>query len=212
GVIEPEIESRRAVPGWAQGMAGVVVLGLLAAAGFSVGFAIDGLAHEGTVTVTAHRGAHHRAPENTLAAVRDAIAVGADYAEIDVQLTKDDVLVVTHDSDFSRLGGVAKKVWDLTYAEIQAIPLGAKSDPEFRGECAPTFEDLLALVRDRIRLNIELKYYGGRGPKLAERVVQALQSSRMTNQVIIQCLEYEPLMEVRRLAPEIPIGYLMSVN
>jgi glycerophosphoryl diester phosphodiesterase len=49
-------------------------------------------------------------------------------------------------------------------------------------------------------------------PRLAERVVEAVQACQMTNQVIIQRLEYEPLLKVRRLAPGIPVGYLMFVN
>ena len=211
-VVQQETTSRPALPGWAQGLAVAIALGLLAAAGVSVALAVDALGHEGPITVTAHRGAHRHAPENTVAAVREAIAAGADYAEIDVQLSKDGVLVVTHDSDFSRMAGVATKVWDLTYAEIRAIPLGGKAAPEFRNEPAPTFDEVLAIARDRIRLNIELKYYGDHQPRLAERVVEALQARQMTNQAIIQCLEYEPLLEVRRLAPGIPIGYLLSVN
>jgi glycerophosphoryl diester phosphodiesterase len=211
-VLEQEMTARPARPGRAAGLAVAVGVGLLAAAGVSVFCAVDALGHEGPVTVTAHRGFHQRAPENTAAAVREAIAVGADFAEIDVQISKDGVLVVTHDSDFSRMAGVARKVWDLTYAEIRAIPLGAKAAPEFRNEPAPTLEEILALAHDRIRLNIELKYYRGSQPRLAERVVAAIQASQMTNQVVIQCLEYEPLLEVKRFAPEIPIGYLMSVN
>ena len=207
-----ETISRRLLPGWGKGLAVALVLGLLIAAGMTVALAADALRHEGPITVTAHRGVHNRAPENTAAAIRDAIAAKADYAEIDVQLSKDGVLVVTHDSDFSRVAGVAKKVWELTYAEIRAIPLGAKSAPEFRNEPAPTFDEVLTTTRDHIRLNIELKYYGDHQPRLAERVVEALQARQMTNQAIIQCLEYEPLMAVARLAPEIPIGYLMSVN
>jgi glycerophosphoryl diester phosphodiesterase len=210
--IEQETASWRLPSGWAQALAVAIVLGLLAAAGVSVALAVGALGHEGPITVTAHRGAHQRAPENTAAAIREAIAAGADYAEIDVQLSKDGVLVVTHDSDFSRMAGVAKKVWDLTYAEIRAIPLGTKAAAEFRDEPAPTFDEVLALARDRIRLNIELKYYGDHQPRLAERVVEALRARQMTNQVMIQCLEYAPLLEVRRLAPGIPVGYLMSVN
>jgi glycerophosphoryl diester phosphodiesterase len=193
-------------------LAGAMIVGLFVAAGMCVALAADALRHEGPITVTAHRGDQRRAPENTAAAIRDAIAAKADYAEIDVQLSKDGVLVVTHDSDFSRMAGVAKKVWNLTYAEIRAIPLGAKAAPEFRNEPAPTFDEVLAIARDRIRLNIELKYYGDHQPRLAERVVEAIQARHMTNQVIIQCLEYEPLLEVRRLAPGIPVGYLMSIN
>jgi hypothetical protein len=123
-----------------------------------------------------------------------------------VQLSKDDVLVVVHDSDFSRLGGVAKRVWDLTYDEIRAIPLGGVR------EFTPTFEELLAETKGRIKLNIELKYYGDHQPGLARKVVEALRRRGMLDQAVIQCLEYEPLLEVRRLAPEVPIGYLLSFN
>jgi glycerophosphoryl diester phosphodiesterase len=186
--------------------------GLVIAATVSVALAAQALRHERPTTVTAHRGDHHRAPENTAPAIEDAIAAGAQYAEIDVQLSKDGVLVVTHDSDFSRLAGVARKVWDLSYAEIRAIPLGGKAAPEFRNEPAPTFDEVLGIARNRIGLNVELKYYGDHQPRLAERVVEAIRAHQMTNQVVVQCLEYEPLMEVRRLAPEIPVGYLMSLN
>jgi glycerophosphoryl diester phosphodiesterase len=211
-LVEDERAPRLLLPGWAKGAVVSLVLGLLAAAGVSVALAVNALGHEGPTTVTAHRGDHRRAPENTVAAIRDAIAAGADYAEIDVQLSKDGVLVVTHDSDFSRMAGVAKKVWDLTYPEIRAIPLGAKAAPEFRNEIAPSFDEVLTAASNRIRLNIELKYYGDHQPRLAERVVEALQTRQMTKQVLIQCLEYDPLLEVRRLAPEIPVGYLMAMN
>jgi glycerophosphoryl diester phosphodiesterase len=196
----------------ARALAAAIVIGLCASEVFSLFVMVDALKHERPVTVTAHRGAHLKAPENTAASIREAIAVRAQFAEIDVQLSKDGVVVVTHDSDFSRMAGVAKKVWDLTYDEIRAIPLGARAAPEFRNEPAPTFDEVLAIARDHIKLNVELKYYGDHEPRLAERVVAAVRAAGMTNQVIIQCLEYAPLQEVRRLAPEIPVGYLLSVN
>ncbi len=211
----PRLQERQAgaaLPASARALVLAVVTGLFVAAGVSVALAAESLREERPTTVTAHRGGHRQAPENTAAAVREAIAAGAQYVEIDVQLSKDGVLVVTHDSDFSRMAGVAKKVWDLTYDEIRAIPLGAKAAPEFRNEPAPTFDEVLGIAQSRIGLNVELKYYGDHQPRLAERVVEALRARGLTNQVVIQCLEYEPLMEVRKLAPEIPVGYLMSVN
>jgi glycerophosphoryl diester phosphodiesterase len=211
-VVEQRTASNLALPGWAKGLAAAMVLAILVAAGVSVAVAVDALGHKGPIFVTAHRGGHHHAPENTAAAIREAIAVGADFAEIDVQLSKDGVVVVTHDSDFSRMAGVAKKVWELTYEEIRAIPLGAKSAPEFRNEPAPTLDEVLAIARDRIKLNIELKYYGEPLPQLVERTLALVQAHQMANQVVVQSLEYEPLLHVHRLAPGIPIGYLMSVN
>ena len=199
-------------PRLTRALAASIVIGLCASELFSLFVMVDALKHERPVTVTAHRGGHLKAPENTAASIREAIAVGAQFAEIDVQLSKDGVLVVTHDSDFSRMAGVPKKVWDLTYDEIRAIPLGANAAPEFRNEPAPTFDEALAIARDHIKLNVELKYYGDHEPHLAERVIAAVRAGGMTKQVIIQCLEYKPLQEVRRLAPEIPVGYLLSVN
>ncbi len=210
--IQQTAASPAAFPPAACGLLLAASVGLVAATGVSVLLAAEGLRDERPTTVTAHRGEHHRAPENTAAAVREAVAAGAQYAEIDVQLSKDGVLVVTHDSDFSRVAGVASKVWDLSYAQIRAIPLGGKAAPEFRDEPAPSLDEVLEIARNRIGLNIELKYYGDHQPRLAERVAQAVRAHQMTNQVMVQCLEYEPLMEVHRLAPEIPVGYLISVN
>ncbi len=186
--------------------------GLLAVAAGGAWIAVEAIPDERAITIHAHRGVTTHAPENTLAAARDAIAASADYLETDVQLSRDGVIVVSHDSDFSRLGGVATKVWDLTYDEIRAIPLGSRAAPEYRNESAPTFDALLAETNGRIKLNIELKYYGDHQPDLARKVVDALRARRMLDQVVIQCLEYEPLLEVRRFAPDVPVGYLLSFN
>ena len=123
---------RNAPSGW---LPAVLVCGLVAFAATTTWLAIDGIPDERPVTIHAHRGVWTTAPENTLAAAREAIAAGADYLETDVQLSKDGVLVIVHDSDFSRLGGVARKVWDLTYEEIRAIPLGGGPHftPDIRG-------------------------------------------------------------------------------
>ena len=121
-------------------------------------------------------------------------------------------MVVVHDSDFSRLGGVARKVWELTYDEIRAIPLGSHSAPEFRNEITATFDELLTEAKGRIKVNIELKYYGDHQPGLARKVVEAVRAHGMLDQVVIQCLEYEPLLDVSQLAPGVPLGYLLSFN
>ena len=200
----------RAIP--SRWLAAALVAGMLTFAASVAWLALDAISSERTITIHAHRGVSTRAPENTLAAVRDAISAGADYVETDVQLSKDDVLVIAHDSDFSRLGGVARKVWELNYDEIRAIPLGGRAAPEFRNEFAPTLDALLAEAKGRIKVNIELKYYGDHQPGLARKVLEAVRARGMLDQVVIQCLEYEPLLEVRKLAPAVPVGYLLSFN
>ncbi len=189
-----------------------LALALLFLAGCGAWLALEEFSKIRSVSIHAHRGVTTEAPENTLAAVRAAIAAGADYLETDIQLSKDGVLVVAHDSDFSRLGGVAKKVWELTYKEIGAIPLRRNRAPAFGNEVTPTFDALLAETKEHIKVNIELKYYGDHEPELARKVVAAVRAHQMLDQVVIQCLEYEPLIEVRKLAPEVPVGYLLSFN
>ena len=67
-----------------------------------------------TPTITAHRGDSHNAPENTLAAFQSAIDNQTDCIELDVQQTKDHVIVVVHDTNLKRLTGVNQHVSDLT--------------------------------------------------------------------------------------------------
>jgi glycerophosphoryl diester phosphodiesterase len=208
-IVVSEEAALHALRRWSPALLAVILLGVGAGAAW---LALEAIPDQRPVTIHAHRGFSTRAPENTIAALREAIAAGADYMETDIQLSKDDVLVVAHDSDFSRLGGVPKKVWDLAYDEIRAIPLGRGSAPEFRNECTPTFDALLVEAKGRIKVNIELKYYGDHQPGLARKVIDAVRARGMLDQVVVQCLEYEPLLEVHRLAPEVPIGYLLSFN
>src|SRR5262249_30229761 len=124
--------------GWTVPVA--LVTGLIVLAFSGATLAADALNEERPVLVTAHRGNTINAPENPRGAIREAIEAGADFAEIDVQMSKDAVLVVAHDSDFSRLGGVARKVWDLTYDEIRRIPIGGSAARQYRNERTPTLE------------------------------------------------------------------------
>jgi glycerophosphoryl diester phosphodiesterase len=193
--------------GWL--LAGLPLIAIIAGTITTI-LGIDELYVERPTAVTAHRGGTVHSIENTLSAIREAIDDGAQFAEIDVQLSRDGVLVVTHDSDFSRQAGVARKVWEMDYEEIRAIELTREgmTEPEY----VPTFEEVLKAARGRIRINIELKYYGDHQPHLAERVVEAVRALDMEDQVIVQSLHYAGLQEVRQLAPNIPIGYLFSVN
>ena len=81
-------------------------------------------------------------------------------------------------------GRCGEKVWDLTYDEIRAIPLGAKAAAEFRNELTNSMQPL-GIAQNRIGLNIELKYYEDHYPRLAERVVEAVRS-RNDQPVVIQ--------------------------
>ena len=161
------------------------------------------------VAITAHRGASASAPENTMAAFRAAMEAGATYAELDVQRTADGRVIVLHDADVLRMGGDPRKVKDLTAAELQAVDIGRKYDPKFTGEVPPTLEEVIALVRGRMRINVELKY-NVPDPGLAPAVIDLLKREDFLDQVVITSLDYAALKQVERLEPRLHTGHIVT--
>jgi glycerophosphoryl diester phosphodiesterase len=147
--------------------------------------------------VIAHRGARSLAPENTLAAARKALEVGADMWELDVAVTADGELVIMHDDTLDRTcnvqevfpGRVPWRVWEFTLAEIQTLDCGSwfnATDPfeqikagniseadlqSYVGEPAPTLRQALEFTRDNNwRVNVELKKQPD--PELSRAIVE----------------------------------------
>ncbi len=104
----------------------LAVMALIASAGFSF-LLLKQASIEDQVEITAHRGAAMHAPENTIAAVEAALAAATDWVEIDVQETADGEVVVLHDSDLKKVGGVDLKIWDATWEDLQEIDVGSSS-------------------------------------------------------------------------------------
>ncbi|MET0685103.1 MAG: glycerophosphodiester phosphodiesterase family protein [Solirubrobacteraceae bacterium] len=118
------------------------------------------------IDVVAHRGASGDAPENTLAAIREAARQDADWAEIDVVMSKDGVPVLLHDTNLARTTDVEEKfpdrapwlVEDFTVAELEQLDAGSWFDARFAGEPVPTFrEALLAFDEHDLGLWLEIK-------------------------------------------------------
>ena len=78
------------------------------------------------VMVAAHRSAHLVYPENSLAAIKDAIEIGADIIELDVRKTKDGVYVLLHDKNIDRTTIAKGEVSNYTYDQLNAIPIITK--------------------------------------------------------------------------------------
>ena len=88
--------------------------------------------------VVAHRGGAGLAPENTLAAFRMALEVGADAIELDVRLTRDGRVAVIHDRTVDRTTGGRGPVGSYTLAELKALDAGSWFGPQYLGERVPT--------------------------------------------------------------------------
>jgi glycerophosphoryl diester phosphodiesterase len=154
------------------------------------------------VRVTAHRGHSLAAPENTLSAIRKAIDSGADYAEVDVQPTADGVVVLLHDSDLKRVAGVPRRVAELPYDEVRKLDVGRWFDPTFDGERVPTLAEAIDLCRGRIKMNIELKFYGS-DRQLALAVARLVREKEFESDCLVTSFDYDALQAGKRHNPRL---------
>src|SRR3970040_2158507 len=109
--------------------------------------------------ILGHRGASAYAPENTLAAFRRALELGADGFELDVTLSADGVPVVIHDDTVDRTTDGSGPVANLTLAQLKQLPAGfrARFGTEFAGERIPTLEEVVARLGQRALLHVEFE-------------------------------------------------------
>ena len=171
------------------------------------------LAAVGGVTplVTYHRGDCSIAPENTMPAFRSAILKKGDRIELDVQMTKDGVAVVTHDTNLRRCTGKNAKVYDLTFAEIEQLDAGSWFSTCFAGTRIPSLEEVLQLCQGKIDLNVEIKPSAAT-PTLEAETVRLLREYGFEGHCVITSQSYETLHKVKELAPDIPTGYILALG
>lgn len=172
--------------------------------------------------VVAHRGASGYAPENTLAAVDAAEALGIDWVENDVQRTKDGVLVVLHDTNLKRTTDVEEvfpdrapwAVKDFTAAEVARLDAGSWFGTQFAGARVPTLTQFLhRMERNRQKLLLEIKspatYPGIEADIL--RVLRKegwLDRSHVRSRLVIQSFGADSVKKVHALRPDVITGFL----
>jgi glycerophosphoryl diester phosphodiesterase len=157
----------------------------------------------GKTLVIAHRGASGYRPENTLAAYELAIEQRADMIEIDLHLTRDGQIVVTHDEELVGLGGRGE-IADATYAEVRALDAG-------QGLRVPSFDEVLAGFGARIPFNLELKQ-SLRGPYrgLEAETLKRVEARDLLAGTLFSSF-YDPVLaELRERAPAARLGVLVS--
>ena len=189
-----------------------LLLGVAAAMGLAVvatHFVLSKIKTRDEVLVIAHRGSAATAPENTMAAVRDAVAAGADIVEIDVQETADGEVVVFHDSDFMKIADDPLKIWNATRADLDRIDIGSWFDPEFASERVPTLAEVLAECKGRAKVDIELKYYG-HDVDLEQKVIDIVEAQGMADQVVVMSLKSDKVAKFKAMRPDWTYGLLTS--
>jgi glycerophosphoryl diester phosphodiesterase len=178
----------------------------------------------------AHRGGRGLTPESTLAGFKNAISLGVTTLETDLAVTKDDILVLSHEPrlnpdlvrgpDGKWLTGVGPTIHSLTLTELKTYDIGrlnpaTKYGQQFPtqqpsdGERFPTLAELYAMAGPGVRFNIETKIDPTKPDETVDPahfallVVDAIRSAKKEKRTTIQSFDWRTLVEAKRLAPEI---------
>ncbi len=158
--------------------------------------------------ITAHRGASSVCPENTMYAFEEAVRLGADWIELDVQQSKDGQLFVCHDCNFKRLTGVDANAWELDYAEIRSLDVGNDAEEQYRDAYMPLLSEVISFAKEHgIKLNIELKPTGHE-KDLEKAVVKLVEENLFGLDCVISSLQYPCLERVKEVNASIQTAYV----
>lgn len=187
--------------------------------------AITGMAAEQKILVHGHRGARAMLPENTLPAFEYAIRAGVDFLELDLAVTKDNVLVVSHDPVINAAICTGPRehvpIRELTLAELKQYDCGSKQNPAqpkqkpVPGTKIPTLEEVLTLAsRGTFGFNIETKL-SARNPQytpppdeFAKMLLDALRRHKLESRAIVQSFDFRTLHAMKKLDPKIRLAAL----
>ncbi len=155
--------------------------------------------------VIGHRGSNI-GPENSIESVLAAAAAGADYAEIDIQLTRDQVPVVLHDSQLTRLAGKNLSVSELTVEELKAISLTSRG----QAYTVVSLEEMIEAVKektDTMGLMIELKPARGNTEAMVRKVIEVIEKADFESRCTFMSLDYSAVSLLKEFRPSWWVGY-----
>ena len=159
--------------------------------------------------IIAHRGASGHAPENTLAAFERAVALGAQFIETDLHLTRDARFVAIHDKTLERTTNGKGAVRDFTLAELRELDAGMWFDRQFMGQRIPTLEEILEFARQHdVVFYLEIKYDSAWG--MHHALVAALGGAGNAARTIVLSFDPSTLTSLRRLDASIMMGLLVE--
>lgn len=160
--------------------------------------------------ITAHRGSSYLSPENTLEAIKQAYAEQADIVEIDVRLTKDNIVVLSHDDNLKRTAGVDQYISQSRYDQLKNINVAFYKGTGY--ETIPTLESVLQFVKrteGKLKLNIELKSESD-SPILVEKVVNLILDMDMQDDCYITSFNLPMLEQVKQHTEVIQTGLIIG--
>src|SRR5438105_1803562 len=164
----------------------------------------------------AHRGGRQLAPENTLAAFRNALTLSIDAIELDVHMSRDGHAIVFHDYTVEKRTNGSGNILDLDFAYLRSLNAAA----HFPGgwpepQQIPTLREVLDLAKGHVQVYIEMKASKrggvyGRYPNIAETVLSEVREAGMLNEVLVISFDWLILPFIKSLEPALQTGALVS--
>jgi glycerophosphoryl diester phosphodiesterase len=192
-----------ALLGWVAGSVGMVAAMVGATA-----------AQTASPLLAAHRGGSLLWPENSLLAFRNALALGADFIEFDVHLSRDGEVMVIHDATLDRTTTGAGPVRDRSVAELKVLRLKDRSGA-VTAETVPTLDEVVevaAQAKRRMLLEIKVDAAKARYPGIEEKVLAILDRHAMTASTVVMSFEAPTWRRVLLLRPEVATCALYSAR
>lgn len=162
--------------------------------------------------IFAHRGASGYAPENTLEAFQLAVDQGAEGVELDIHLTRDQEIIVTHDERIDRVSDGSGLIANLTLKDIKKH-LFNKPHPEYTEAKAPTLQEVLELLQPAgLQVNIELKNsllpYTG----MEKKCVELVEKMGMGERVVYSSFNHHSMVLLKTIQPKAVCGLLYGCS
>lgn len=160
--------------------------------------------------IIAHRGATYLAPENTLTAFENAMDLGADGVEMDVQQTKDKGLIIHHDYLIDIGMELSAKIYDLTVGELESISLTKWNGVDITTEKLATLDEALSFCKglENCTIQLELKAPVLNDPDFIPNVVEHIRAADIADRLILVSFRHDLLRQAKALMPELRIGIL----
>lgn len=146
--------------------------------------------------VIAHRGSHLVKPENSIAAIEEAIELGADYVEIDLRTTRDGHLVLIHNETVDHTTSGKGRIQDLNLDEVAKLALNAKDGHLYS---LPSFMEALKACKNRINIYLDFKQAD------VAQAYEEIKAAGMEKQVLVYINKAEQYTAWRALAPQMPL-------
>lgn len=162
----------------------------------------------------AHRGASRLAPENTMAALQEALRLGAKWVEFDVMCCKGGEAIVMHDTTLKRTTNGNGAVIDFTFEELSKLSAGHWFSPEFAQEKIPRFADVILFLKEnKMSAVVELKPVLGYEIETAQKAVHLLQHHwpDFHEHIVVSSFSHSALEEARRCNKNVMIGVSTEV-